>query len=158
MVVLAKPLWTCLYKHMQFSVIILAAGQGKRLKSAIPKPLHLLGGRPLLNWVTEVAKSAGTSQTLIVTPADTALFSSHISEDSQHFIQDPAQGTGHAVVCTIEALSKLLAEQPVIILYADTPLIQPDTIRKLTDQINRHGSDLCCLALRQKIPLAMAGW
>ncbi|MEK9574559.1 MAG: NTP transferase domain-containing protein, partial [Alphaproteobacteria bacterium] len=90
---------------MQFSVIILAAGQGKRLKSAIPKPLHLLGGRPLLNWVTGAAKSAGTSQTLIVTPADTALFSARIPEDSQHFIQDPPQGTGHAVACTMDALT-----------------------------------------------------
>lgn len=152
MVVLAKPLWTCLYKHMQFSVIILAAGQGKRLKSAIPKPLHLLGGRPLLNWVTGAAKSAGTSQTLIVTPADTALFSAHIPEDSQHFIQDPPQGTGHAVACTMDALTKLPAEQPVIVLYADTPLIQPDTIRKLADQINQNGSDLCCLAFEAENP------
>ena len=99
-----------------------------------------------------MAKSAGTSQTLIVTSADTALFSAHISEDSQHFIQDPAQGTGDAVACTIDALSKLPAEQPVIILYADTPLIQPDTIRKLADQISRHGSDLCCLAFEAENP------
>jgi len=137
---------------MQFSVIILAAGQGKRLKSAIPKPLHLLGGRPLLSWVTGAAKSAGTRQTLIVTPADTALFSAHIPEDSQHFIQDPPQGTGHAAACTIDALSKLPAEQPVIVLYADTPLIQPDTIRQLADQLGQNDSDLCCLAFEAENP------
>ena len=137
---------------MQFSVIILAAGQGKRLKSAIPKPLHLLGGRPLLSWVTGAAKSAGTRQTLIVTPADTALFSAHIPEDSQLFIQDPPQGTGHAAACTIDALSKLPAEQPVIVLYADTPLIQPDTIRQLADQLGQNESDLCCLAFEAENP------
>ena len=137
---------------MQFSVIILAAGQGKRLKSAIPKPLHLLGGRPLLSWVTGAAKSAGTRQTLIVTPADTALFSAHIPEDSQHFIQDPPQGTGHAAACTIDALSKLPAEQPVIVLYADTPLIQPDTIRQLAGQLGQNDSDLCCLAFEAENP------
>ena len=151
MVVLAKPVLTCLYKHMQFSVIILAAGQGKRLKSAIPKPLHHLCGRPLLGWVTGAAHSAGATSCFIVTAADNAAFTPHIPPGAALFIQDPPQGTGHAVACCLDALTKLPPDHPVIILYADTPLIQSETITKLAEEVANQ-TDICSLAFTADNP------
>ncbi len=132
MVVLAKPLLTCLYKHMQFCVIILAAGQGKRLKSAIPKPLHHLCRTPA-SWLGDRSRAslARATSTLIVTAADNAPFAPHIPPDAAVFTQDPPQGTGHAVACCLDALTELDPDHPVIILYADIPLIQSRTIAKL---------------------------
>ena len=151
MVVLAKPALTCLYKHMQFSVIILAAGQGKRLKSAIPKPLHLLCGRPLLGWVTQAAQNAGAVSNFIVTAANNALFTPHIPPGAEVFVQDPPQGTGHAVACCLDALAGLAPDQPVIILYADTPLIQPETITRLAQQVADQTA-ICSLAFTAENP------
>ena len=151
MVVLAKPALTCLYKHMQFSVIILAAGQGKRLKSAIPKPLHQLCGRPLLGWVTGAAHSAGATSCFIVTAPDNAAFTPHIPPGAALFIQDPPQGTGHAVACCLDALTKLPPDHPVIILYADTPLIQSETITKLAEEVANQ-TDICSLAFTADNP------
>ena len=121
MVVLAKPCLTWLYRSMQFSVIILAAGQGKRLKSAIPKPLHQLAGRPLISWVINAASDAGAGASFIVTGADNAAFIPHVPEDAELITQHPPQGTGHAVACCLEGLSALDPAHPVVILYADTP-------------------------------------
>ena len=151
MVVLAKPILTCLYKHMQFSVIILAAGQGKRLKSAIPKPLHHLCGRPLLGWVTKAAHKAGAIATFIVTAADNAAFTPHIPQDARVFIQELPQGTGHAVASCLDALTELAPDHPVIILYADTPLIQSETIAKLAREVASQ-ADICSLAFRAENP------
>ncbi len=151
MVLLAKPCVTWLYKAMQFSVIILAAGQGKRLKSAIPKPLHQLAGRPLISWVINAANDAGASTSFIVTGADYSGFIGHIPVDAELITQHPLQGTGHAVACCIEKLSVMDPDHPVVILYADTPLIQPATITKLATEV-ASSSDICCLAFRSNNP------
>ena len=151
MVVLAKPCVTWLYRSMQFSVIILAAGQGKRLKSAIPKPLHQLAGRPLISWVINAASDAGAGASFIVTGADNAAFIPHVPEDAELITQHPPQGTGHAVACCLEGLSVLDPAHPVVILYADTPLIQPETIAKLAGE-TASGSDICCLAFHASNP------
>ena len=151
MVVLAKPCLTWLYMSMQFSVIILAAGQGKRLKSAIPKPLHQLAGRPLISWVINAASDAGAGASFIVTGADNAAFIPHVPEDAELITQHPPQGTGHAVACCLEGLSALDPAHPVVILYADTPLIQPETIAKLAGE-TASNSDICCLAFHASNP------
>lgn len=151
MVVLAKPCVTWLYKSMQFSVIILAAGQGKRLKSAIPKPLHHLAGRTLISWVINAASNAGASANFIVTGANNSAFIPHIPEDAQLITQNPPQGTGHAVACCLEGLSALDPDHPVVILYADTPLIQPETIAKLAGDV-ASDLDICSLAFEANNP------
>lgn len=104
-------------------IVILAAGQGTRMKSDLPKILHPLGGRPVLYYVLDLAHLMQPQNvTLVVSPSlkDIQTPFSH-----QTVIQDPAQGTGHAVAC---ALPYLKAEGHVLVLYGDTPLIQKETL------------------------------
>lgn len=113
---------------MSFSVIILAAGQGKRMGSNKPKVLQLLAGKPLIHYVLETAQ--------LLTPEQTLVVCGHKGEELQKSCSDfpitwvwqnEQRGTGHAVQC---AYSDLLATtNRVLVLYGDVPLIKPATLQ-----------------------------
>ena len=140
---------------MEFSAIILAAGKGSRLKSRLAKPLHQVAGRALVSWVCEAASHAGASQQICVTSKDGEAVAELVTQSTQMsvttIIQDPPKGTGDAVRCCLEELQTLPADRPVIVLYADTPLIKPETLRALQNKIE-SGADLCLLAFTANDP------
>jgi bifunctional UDP-N-acetylglucosamine pyrophosphorylase / glucosamine-1-phosphate N-acetyltransferase len=116
--------------------IILAAGQGKRMKSSIPKALHLVAGRPLLSYPIELAKSLGVEKKIVVVgrQADRIKkeFFSYVNEINYAY-QEKQLGTAHAVQ---QAESYLLDFTGIIlVLYTDVPLLRVSTIKKL---INHH--------------------
>ncbi len=131
---------------MKFTAIILAAGKGTRLKSQQPKPLHLLCGKPLVNWVIESAQTAGAEKTIIVTGQDRDVFEGQLSGTPLLVTQHPAQGTGHAVASCLDHIKQLADDSAVLILYADTPLIQTQTLEKMVS------------ALGPETPLVVAGF
>src|ERR1044071_4993184 len=107
---------------MPLDVIVLAAGQGKRMKSDLPKVLHPIAGRPLLAHVLDTARALSPRKTIVV--------HGHGAEQGRAAFPDPSiawvlqaeqLGTGHAVM---QALPQVAAEQ-VLVLYGDVPLIQP---------------------------------
>lgn len=109
------------------AAIILAAGHGKRMKSSLAKPLHQVAGRSMLNWSLALADAVQADKKVVVwgahAPAvkDTAEASGALTA-----LQDPPQGTGHAVQQARAALDGF--EGDAIVLYADTPLIRPETV------------------------------
>jgi bifunctional UDP-N-acetylglucosamine pyrophosphorylase / glucosamine-1-phosphate N-acetyltransferase len=114
-------------------IIILSAGQGTRMKSDVPKVLHLLGGRPVLHYVLDLAHK--------MTPKEVILVVSPLLKDietpfvHQTVVQHPALGTGDAVKC---ALPYLTAKGHVLILYGDTPLIRRETLEHMISMSRFH--------------------
>lgn len=116
-------------------VVILAAGQGSRMKSALPKVLHALAGRPMLHHVIATARSLGaeTIHTVIGHGADQVRAS--VPEGSIHWVEQREQlGTGHAVAQVLEHLPD---DARVLVLYGDVPLTRSATLETLV----RHISD-----------------
>ena len=135
-----------------FTCYILAAGQGKRMKSKRAKPLHEIGGKAMLGWVIETACAAGSDHLCVVTAPDhnqiTDYLASHYPTIAST-VQDKAQGTGHAAQTAQSAIGT--NDQPVIVLFADTPLITAETCQRLADAI-ADGADICVLGFETNTP------
>lgn len=127
-------------------IVILAAGQGTRMKSDLPKILHFLGGRPVLHYVLDLAHQMNPQETvLVVSPA---LKDIQTSFRHKTIVQHPAQGTGDAVK---QALSSIKAEGYVFILFGDTPLIQKSTLERMMSLAqNRSDMALVLLGMRPR--------
>ena len=109
------------------AVIILAAGQGTRMKSALPKVLHPIAGRPMLAHVLEVAKALGAKESVVVTaPGAEAVAALAARYGAKAAVQDRQLGTGHAVAAAEGALAGFSGN--ALVLFADVPLLTGDTL------------------------------
>jgi bifunctional UDP-N-acetylglucosamine pyrophosphorylase/glucosamine-1-phosphate N-acetyltransferase len=114
---------------MKLAVVILAAGQGKRMKSDLPKVLQPLAGVPLLGHVVSRARALNPSSMHVVYGHGGAAVQEVLAkEDLQWALQAEQLGTGHAVM---QAMPNVADDELVLILYGDVPLIQADTLRQL---------------------------
>jgi bifunctional UDP-N-acetylglucosamine pyrophosphorylase / glucosamine-1-phosphate N-acetyltransferase len=117
-------------------VVILAAGQGSRMKSTRPKVLHTIAGRPMLDHVLGTARTLGAAACHVVVGhgGDTVrqwFASAHAEDSSVAFVEQKQQlGTAHAVQ---QAMPQVPDEARVLVLYGDVPLIEPSTLRELLD-------------------------
>ena len=144
------------------NIVILAAGQGKRMKSALPKVLQTLAGKPLLQHVLNTAldlqgKSAKTGPIVVVGhgAADVKEFLHGISEQDTRFVkvgtalQAEQKGTGHAL---LQALPKLDVHEPTLVLYGDVPLTSKKTLSKLAKLADgARGQDSALALLTQNL-------
>jgi bifunctional UDP-N-acetylglucosamine pyrophosphorylase / glucosamine-1-phosphate N-acetyltransferase len=114
---------------MPIEIVVLAAGQGKRMRSQLPKILHPLAGRPLVAHVLAAARSL-TPRKLVVVHGHGAerVRSACAAEDAEWVLQSEQLGTGHAVQ---QAMARISPDADVLIVYADVPLVRPDTLRRL---------------------------
>lgn len=120
------------------AAIILAAGQGTRMKSDLAKVLHSVGGRPMVDWSIDLAQRVGCEQIIVVCSPNGSAVQDHIRTqlgENAIAIQDPPQGTGHAVRCA-EAMLKDFAGD-VVVLYGDTPLIPANAVEALFEELER---------------------
>ena len=140
------------------NIVILAAGQGKRMKSALPKVLQTLAGKPLLQHVLTTAlflqgKQAKTGPIVVVGhgAADVKEFIANASQEDPSFgkvatvLQAEQKGTGHAL---LQALPKIDVQEPTLVLYGDVPLTSKKTLAKLAklaDGIRGQDSALALL-------------
>jgi bifunctional UDP-N-acetylglucosamine pyrophosphorylase/glucosamine-1-phosphate N-acetyltransferase len=112
--------------------VILAAGKGTRMKSALPKVLHRAAGRPLLQWVVDAARAAGCARILVVVGHGAEQVREEIAaygdQDLAWVLQAEQRGTGHALAQT-EA--EIQGEATVLVLSGDVPLLQPSTLDAL---------------------------
>src|ERR671934_2655150 len=116
---------------MPLDVIVLAAGQGKRMRSALPKVLHPLGGRPLLAYVLDTARELGARKTIVVHGHGAEVVrSAFATSDVQWVLQAEQLGTGHAVQQALPFVGK---DAQVLILYGDVPLVRVATLKRLLD-------------------------
>ena len=110
--------------------IILAAGKGTRMKSKLPKVLHKVGGKPMLQHVIDAAKSAGSTREVVVIGSGAELVKQSFS-DVEFVLQEEQLGTGHAVLCAKENFANSTGN--VMILCGDTPLFTEELLKNLID-------------------------
>ena len=111
------------------NVVILAAGMGKRMQSALPKVLHPLAGKPLLGHVIDSARAlAPTTLCVIYGHGGEAVPATLAAPDLRFAKQEPQLGTGHAV---LQALPHLEDGVPTLVLYGDVPLTSAATLQRL---------------------------
>ena len=118
---------------MNIQVIILAAGKGSRMKSKLPKVLHKLAGKPLVQHVIDSCQSLGASHCHLVVGHGGDLVRDTVVGDKIEltFVEQTEQlGTGHAVKVSLDGL---IEDTPTLILYGDVPLIHHDTLSQLID-------------------------
>ncbi len=134
---------------MKLGVVILAAGQGTRMRSSLPKVLHRLANRPLLRHVVDTSNKLNPAQTIVVFGHGGEDVQQAFSSDSGLLWVEQNQqlGTGHAVDQAIPALADV---DRVLVLYGDVPLIQTETLSSLIQAAAQ--SDLALLTVDLEDP------
>ncbi len=112
------------------TVVIIAAGEGTRMRSALPKVLHPLCGRPLILWPVIAAEEAGAGKVVVVDNPKRRL-EDRLPESVKHAIQPEPNGTGGAVIAAVEHIED---DETVVILAGDVPLITAEAITRLVEQ------------------------
>ncbi len=116
------------------AAIVLAAGKGTRMKSALPKVLHEVGGKTMLNWAIDLARDCGCKPVVVVHGAHAPeVGEAAMAAGAVPVLQDPPQGTGHAVAAAKDALKDF--DGDLAVLYADTPLVRAGTVRRAFDAL-----------------------
>jgi bifunctional UDP-N-acetylglucosamine pyrophosphorylase/glucosamine-1-phosphate N-acetyltransferase len=124
------------------AVIVLAAGEGTRMKSATPKVLHRIGGRSLVGHAIAAARAVNPQHLAVVVRHERDLVAAHIAEvDPEAVIadQDEVKGTGRATECALDALPADL-DGTILVTYGDVPLLAGDTLHDLVTEHERSGS------------------
>ena len=117
---------------MPINVVILAAGQGKRMNSALPKVLHRLAGKSLVRHVVDAARTLNPGRIVIVYGhGGEAVRESLVAPDVNFARQEPQLGTGHAVMQALPLLVDPRADDLTLVLYGDVPLTRADSLQGL---------------------------
>jgi bifunctional UDP-N-acetylglucosamine pyrophosphorylase/glucosamine-1-phosphate N-acetyltransferase len=134
---------------MTIAAIVLAAGEGTRMKSDLPKVAHPVLGVPMVRLVVETARSAGCDPVVVVTGHRSEVVEALLPGE-RCVLQDRQLGTGHAVACAEEAL--LGFDGSVLVLSGDTPLMRAETLGRLVAEREAHGAAACVLTARMPDP------
>jgi bifunctional UDP-N-acetylglucosamine pyrophosphorylase / glucosamine-1-phosphate N-acetyltransferase len=118
------------------TVVILAAGQGTRMRSRTPKMLHDICGRPMIGWILAAALEAGAAKVVVVGSPDGAL-DGRLPDSVVLTVQPEPNGTGGAVLA---AAPELDGNGPVLVVNGDAPLVTPDALRALVDAHAANGA------------------
>ncbi|HYY10004.1 MAG TPA: bifunctional UDP-N-acetylglucosamine diphosphorylase/glucosamine-1-phosphate N-acetyltransferase GlmU [Kineosporiaceae bacterium] len=116
------------------AVVVLAAGEGTRMRSATPKVLHRIGGRSLLGHAMTAARALDPHRLVVVVRHERDLVAAHVAEvDPAALVadQDEVKGTGRAVACGLAVLEDGPPAGTVVVTYGDVPLLTPGTLREL---------------------------
>jgi bifunctional UDP-N-acetylglucosamine pyrophosphorylase/glucosamine-1-phosphate N-acetyltransferase len=137
-------------------VVVLAAGEGTRMKSATPKVLHKVAGRPMLSHVLDQALAAGTGSgsaaaAAVVGPGreDAAACARAAAPGAQVFVQSERRGTAHAVLAARAALEK--GYDDVLVVFADTPLVRAQSLAALRAKI-AEGAAVAAMGFEARDP------
>lgn len=132
--------------------VILAAGEGTRMKSAVPKVLHKVGGLPLICHVVRAMKSAGSQKVAVVVGNDAKEVTAAVqlfAADAEIVEQKKRLGTAHAVLAAREILQKLVDD--VLIAFGDTPLIEEAALTNARKAL-KNGADIVVMGFRTDKP------
>jgi bifunctional UDP-N-acetylglucosamine pyrophosphorylase / glucosamine-1-phosphate N-acetyltransferase len=132
--------------------VVLAAGEGTRMRSARPKVLHAIAGRSLLAHVLDAVRSAGSTATAVVIGpgADgVAAEARQVLPDAELFVQAQRRGTAHAVLAAKTAIAR--APDDILVIFGDTPLIRPQTLTRMREAL-ATGAALVVLGFRPEDP------
>jgi bifunctional UDP-N-acetylglucosamine pyrophosphorylase/glucosamine-1-phosphate N-acetyltransferase len=140
----------------KLAAVILAAGKGTRMKSDLPKVMHKVANRPMVQHVLETVRSLGPDRVVIVLAPDMDPVA-ELVKPARVAIQSPARGTGHAVMAAREALADALAPsgtaETVLVVTGDTPLLTADSLARLVAERRRAPeAAVAVLAMRPDVP------
>lgn len=128
------------------TAVILAAGEGKRMKSDLAKVLHPLDGRPLLDHVLAACEEAGVARAVVVVGSRREQVIAWLAArpktamDVRHAVQAEQHGTGHALRCAFPVVDEGGAPARLAVLCGDAPLLRPRTVRALFDLHRGRGA------------------
>ena len=138
-----------------FAVAILAAGKGTRMKSTLPKVLHQVSGKSLLNRVINSCSKLNPDKIFVIVGHQSNQIKKSLVDIEQKtninlILQEPQNGTGHA----IQVLSKELLDFKgrLLVLNGDVPLIKTETLRKFMETHNKENPDVSLITTRKKNP------
>jgi bifunctional UDP-N-acetylglucosamine pyrophosphorylase / glucosamine-1-phosphate N-acetyltransferase len=138
------------------AVVVLAAGQGTRMKSAMPKVLHPLGGRSMLGHVLAAAAPLGAEHTVVVVGAGRAAVEEHLAEvapGARPVFQAEQRGSGHAAAVALDAVPAI--DGAVLLVNGDAPLLRPETVTALVDAHRSAGNVLTVLTAEVADPTGL---
>ncbi|UYG07735.1 bifunctional UDP-N-acetylglucosamine diphosphorylase/glucosamine-1-phosphate N-acetyltransferase GlmU [Halomonas sp. M4R1S46] len=131
---------------MSLDVVILAAGQGTRMRSTLPKVLHRLAGKPMVRHVIDTARGLEAERTHVVVGHGAEHVREALADCRLRFaLQAEQKGTGHAVAQTLDALG----DGKVLVLYGDVPLIRRETLRGLLESVDEQHLGLLTVTLEE---------
>lgn len=130
---------------MKVTAVLLAAGQGTRMKSDIPKVLHSLCGKPMLWHVLEALKSATTEKPVVIVGHGAQAVKEYVGNSAECVLQEPQLGTAHAAM-QAEALLNGQTDY-VIVSYADMPLLRGETFQQLLETQRHNAGPLSLLTV-----------
>ena len=134
----------------EMSVVVLAAGQGTRMKSGRAKVLHEICGLPMLAHIQRLAEGMGAVRLIVVVGRDATEVERVCSDGTEFVLQQQQKGTGHAVMTAESALRGF--DGDVLILYGDTPLLRLETLDRMRSLKSESGADLVMLTASGDIP------
>ena len=129
-------------------VVILAAGQGTRMKSKVPKVLHKVLDKTMVDYVIDASVEAGAEDICIIVGHQSAMVKAMIGTRVKFALQKEQLGTGHAVM----QAGDFISDGNILVLCGDTPLIRPETIKELSDMHNSGGSDVTVVSMKADDP------
>jgi bifunctional UDP-N-acetylglucosamine pyrophosphorylase / glucosamine-1-phosphate N-acetyltransferase len=115
-------------------VVILAAGQGKRMMSDLPKVAHMAAGRTLIGWVLEAVRPLQPASTVVVVGHGAEQVVAHLPTGVVPAVQEEQLGTGHATKVGLDALEDVGPDDTIMVLYGDMPLLTNDLLERLADR------------------------
>ncbi|ODS23164.1 UDP-N-acetylglucosamine diphosphorylase/glucosamine-1-phosphate N-acetyltransferase [Candidatus Endobugula sertula] len=127
-------------------ILILAAGKGTRMRSSVPKVLHPIAGKALIQHVIDTAKALTNNPLNIVVGHEADKVQRELSDQHTFILQEHQLGTGHAVQ---QALPHFRKDSIVLILYGDVPLISRSTLQRLINKVNKNSLALLTMHLDQ---------
>ena len=137
-------------------VIIMAAGLGTRMKSNTVKVLHRAAGRPIIDYVIDLAAALTNERPVVIVGHQREAVQQSLGDRARYAVQDPPRGTGHAVLQASQVLKNDLTGRKVLILSGDVPLTRVETLQQLIDDHEQNGNALTLLTMKLDDP-AMYG-
>lgn len=135
---------------MKITAILLAAGQGTRMKSALPKVLHPVAGKPMIAHALQAIQKSTTEKPVVVIGHGADEVKKYLGDSAQTVLQEPQLGTGHAVM-QAESLLKGKTDL-VVVCYADMPLLRGETLQKLVETQKNNTGPISMLAVISNDP------
>ena len=139
----------------KLEVVILAAGLGTRMKSATVKVLHRAAGRPIIDYVVDLARQVSDKPPVVIVGHQREAVQKWLGDRARYAVQEEQLGTGHAVLQAAKPLGTSRARN-ILILSGDVPLTRPETLQRLIEEHERSKNALTLLTMRLPDP-AMYG-
>jgi bifunctional UDP-N-acetylglucosamine pyrophosphorylase/glucosamine-1-phosphate N-acetyltransferase len=130
---------------MKLASIVLAAGKGTRMKSKLPKVLHPICGRPMIEYAVRVAQASGAEKTVVVIGHGADEVQQYLGDRVQYAVQTEQLGTGHAVMAARDEISKEF--DYILVSNGDMPLLTEETLKQLVDTQKKNTGPISLMTM-----------